>query len=700
MKGLFKVVLVFGLVVTIVLGGVSGVFADEVKYEYFDDGGADGSVQRPYSPSYICGQTFTPQVDHTITKVGMRLRNKGNPPDYYTVEIRTTYNDVPTEVVSANGTFATENITFDHPGEMFYVDLDNTANLVTDTKYALIVIPQSTGDMNNTVMWYIDDTSATYTRGNKVCTNGNPNEWTEYEGQDADFEEWGIEFSVEAPTISTMPAENITYNEIFDWWEATICGNVTDDGGEACNVGFYYREVSDNWSWGGVSGTYSTNETFSLDLTVLEEDTNYEFYAYGYNSEGSDNGTIEDFWTQKEDDVPDVITYGYPMVKEETQVRLYGKVKWDGNSECTGWFQYKEKGAGEWSASGNVTGLESGDGFDKWVTGLTEEQDYEFRAVAENEIGIGYGAIGEFTLYPDIAIPEVETWKANYITSTEARLWAKTIDDGGMPCISDFQYKKVGGANWMVTGKFYTTTSENWSMGIENLSPETSYEYRARLKNEAGFGYGEKRMFATYETIRTPVMETKPAEWVDAYTFRLCGEITYDGGSACQMWFQWRRVNSGNWSATDRAHGVTTGYELETLVFDLEPEVYYEFRVVALNDVGMGYGKVLEFCTTEEEGGVPPEHPGESPVAKAERFLEKYGLGNQIGHWLVVIGLMAVGFMLFFKSSVMRVVIPLCVFGGAIVVGWIDLWVVVLLALSAGVSLFSILRKRTQGGGD
>jgi hypothetical protein len=84
---------------------------------------------------------------------------------------------------------------------------------------------------------------------------------------------------------------------------------------------------------------------------------------------------------------------------------------------------------------------------------------------------------------------------------------------------------------------------------------------------------------------------------------------------------------------------------------------------------------------------------------KINNTLGNLGLNNPTGYWIVMVILMGLGFFLFRKSEILRVVIPLTIMAIGIVIGWIETWIIVLLALGAGVTIFSMLRKKTQGGG-
>ena len=83
-----------------------------------------------------------------------------------------------------------------------------------------------------------------------------------------------------------------------------------------------------------------------------------------------------------------------------------------------------------------------------------------------------------------------------------------------------------------------------------------------------------------------------------------------------------------------------------------------------------------------------------------EAWLDNWGLNNQAGHWLVLLVVMVLLFIIAYKSEILRVALPLVAMATAIGFGWIDVWVIILLALGAGLSLFALFRKKVQGGGE
>ena len=90
---------------------------------------------------------------------------------------------------------------------------------------------------------------------------------------------------------------------------------------------------------------------------------------------------------------------------------------------------------------------------------------------------------------------------------------------------------------------------------------------------------------------------------------------------------------------------------------------------------------------------------GEGLQDMIEGWFSDWGLDNDLGYWLALLIGMVVLFLLAYKSPVMRVALPLIYCAIFIVMGWVDRWIIILLAIGAGVFLFSMLRKRVAGGG-
>lgn len=169
------------------------------KYQNYDCGDT-GFVLRPYSfsPAYWDGQTFTPEVRHTLTILAMRVRKIGTPPPLYKVELQETTNHLPNGIVLAVATFETAPITALAGGEMKLVELDSPYVVEDGIEYAEVLFPTTNGDFNNTLQWYWQTDTNPYPRG-EACQRLNA-PWEAAVNADAGFEEWGEE----APPVGAM----------------------------------------------------------------------------------------------------------------------------------------------------------------------------------------------------------------------------------------------------------------------------------------------------------------------------------------------------------------------------------------------------------------------------------------------------------------------------------------------------------------
>lgn len=116
-------------------------------------------------------------------------------------------------------------------------------------------------------------------------------------------------------------------------------------------------------------------------------------------------------------------------------------------------------------------------------------------------------------------------------------------------------------------------------------------------------------------------------------------------------------------------------------------------------DVSWSYIKDLSF--TVGSGGsaaIDAAEEGRQLLAKMEGSLDNVGMNNSVGHWVVMLLFMLLVFYVARKSETMRVVLPLLVFGLAMVMGWVEQWIAILLIIVAGAVIAGITRKALGGG--
>jgi hypothetical protein len=102
------------------------------------------------------------------------------------------------------------------------------------------------------------------------------------------------------PSASTSNATSVEETT------ATLTGTVSNDGGEACQYQFVYGTVSGgpypyNTGW---TGSVTTGQSFSVDITGLSKGTKYYFVAQVKNSFGTGGGAELDFLTKPDPPSP------------------------------------------------------------------------------------------------------------------------------------------------------------------------------------------------------------------------------------------------------------------------------------------------------------------------------------------------------------------------------------------------------------
>lgn len=149
------------------------------------------------------------------------------------------------------------------------------------------------------------------------------------------------------------------------------------------------------------------------------------------------------------------------------------------------------------------------------------------------------------------------------------------------------------------------------------------------------------------------------------------------------------------WSDADSLSGSTNTYYLGAVA---TPGEYVVRFILADGGTTFTYSHDIPFTVGISPGGVPGVDVAESIWDRFMATLSDWGLDNPIGQWLIMLVLMFIAFMVFHKSETMRVAMPMLIMGVFIVAGWVDTWVIILLALGAGFTLWNLFRKKVSGG--
>ena len=182
------------------------------------------------------------------------------------------------------------------------------------------------------------------------------------------------------------------------------------------------------------------------------------------------------------------------------------------------------------------------------------------------------------------------------------------IDDGGLVCEVRFEYGLTiaYGSNTPWQGGF--STGMTFQALVHNLPGGMAIYCRAVARNAMGTTYGAGRVFTTIPTL--PIILTLPATNVDTGSARLNGLIVQDQGAPCRIYFEYGGTPSYG-SRTPGRGAYITGDTFFDEIAGLAPGQPYNFRVVAENRYGKGYGQNVSFNTLSDRGamsGLPFEY--------------------------------------------------------------------------------------------
>ena len=397
--------------------------------------------------------------------------------------------------------------------------------------------------------------------------------------------------SVPLPQVTTNPASNVesTY--------ATLNGYLSDLGGSgSCDVWFEWGTTTNYGHTTSLQTRYSCG-SFYDNIIGLTPETTYHFRAVASSSAGTAYGDDVTFYTPPNIDPP--VVYTDPATNIETaSATLNGYLHYlGGDISCDVWFEY-----GTTSSYGQVTPHQTQyvyGSFYEDITGLLPETTYHFRAVAQNSVGIDYGDDFVFTTLELKYPPSVETKQATNIDTTSATLNGYLDDLGGEDqCTVWFE--------WGTTQSYgyYTYAQNKGDVGpfenyLTDLTPDTTYHFRAAAQNDQGVSYGEDISFTTLNSILPPAVDTDPATNIEYTSATLNGFLADLGGAnSCDVWFEWGTTTSYGYTTPPQTQYV--GGEFDAFINGLDPDTTYHFRAVGSNSAGTDYGNDQTFHTLKQ----------------------------------------------------------------------------------------------------
>lgn len=392
------------------------------------------------------------------------------------------------------------------------------------------------------------------------------------------------------PNVSTGGADSVTATS------ALLNGSIDGNGGkDADQRGFTYRKRGDS-TWTEITeshGPYPPG-VYALPISNLDPGTYYDFVARAHNPAGWGEGTVQSFRTQR---TTPVVTTGAADTITTTGARFNGDVTSTGGADVTSrGFIYRKVGVSTWSVWTESPGPFAPGAFSHAISGLDPNTTYEFASVAGNAQGSANGSTLNFKT--DTALPGVTTSGSDNVTINSARLSGNMTANGGEDADQrGFQYRRQGESEW--TDAYESSgpyAPGAFTRDLSGLDPNTTYQFKARAHNSAGWADGDVLTFTT--GVGLPTAATDEADNISTSGARLNGEVTYIGGEECdQQGFAYRKLGESAWTNWSRSSGPygTGGYS--HTVTGLDPNTVYEFVARAHNSAGWGGGLPRTFTT-------------------------------------------------------------------------------------------------------
>jgi len=195
-------------------------------------------------------------------------------------------------------------------------------------------------------------------------------------------------------------------------------------------------------------------------------------------------------------------------------------------------------------------------------------------------------------------MPTVTTGTASDITTNSATLSGNVTSTGGFTVT----------ARGFVYGTSENDLSQTVRSGdgtgsytaiINNLTPNTTYYYKAYATNAVGTAYGEVMSFSL-STAYLPIVAATTVSDITTWGATLSGNVTSDGGLTVTS----RGFVYGT-NANDLTQTVTSGSgtgDFNKTITGLTASTTYYYKAYATNAVGTSYGEVLSFTTLVSTG--------------------------------------------------------------------------------------------------
>jgi DNA-binding beta-propeller fold protein YncE len=356
------------------------------------------------------------------------------------------------------------------------------------------------------------------------------------------------------------------------------------------------------------AGSGASNVAVSESPSGLSANTTYHVRLVAESEAGKAYGEDKSFKTP-----------GLPKVTTEAATEVHGEfatlnatVNPEGTSTSY-WFEYGKNGVFALETTHQLAGSGTSSlAKSAQITSLEIDTPYQFRIVAENEVGTSYG---DSEFFRTSKLPKAITVAATKVTNSSATLNA-TVNPEGSATSYWLQYAQepYESCEQIPHGPLVPdepveigsgTSNVSVSQALSDLSAGSVYHFRVWANNDAGVICGEEKSFTT---LKAPIAATEAATEVKATSAKLKGTVNPEG-SETSYYFEYdtseykgeathgTKIPASPKSAGSGASNVAVSESPS----GLSANTTYHVRLVAESEAGKTYGEDKSFTTNNAE---------------------------------------------------------------------------------------------------
>ncbi len=242
----------------------------------------------------------------------------------------------------------------------------------------------------------------------------------------------------------------------------------------------------------------------------------------------------------------------------------------------------------------------------------SNDQYIQYKVFLSTTDGQSTPTCSDVTVSYDLTVlPVVATQSASNITYNSATLRGEIINTGDEDPTRTIEY---GTTTNTYTDECTAGTGAVgiYSCNITNLTPNTTYYYKAKATNSEGTTYGDELSFTTLKT--TPTVTTQSPSDITTTTATAHGTITTTGGENPTRQIEWGTQTLTYTQSCTAGVGGTGTYTCA--MTGLFPNTTYYVRSKATNSEGTTYGDEVSFNTQTLSGLTIPD-PDTTDISEA-----------------------------------------------------------------------------------